>query len=412
MDFGAGFRPVSAKFEDIYGFLKEARATEPVFYAEQFHCWVLTRYDDIRGVLLDRDHFTTEGVLSGLNDDYGPKTSAVLADGVDWRKVKHTQNTDGKEHERNRMFLRSILYPARFRRMEPIVRDIVTNSIDNMIARGKRCEFVKEFAYPLPILTVFRVIGFNEKEEDMERLKLWSDQTFRMWLTPMSDDEQVVCARDAVSFQHCIREKMRDRRQTPRDDLMTEALRAVDSGESDLTDDELVLMFTLSLIGAGHGTTMAQLTSMMWQLLREPERWQYVLDHPEHIPDIAEEVIRYDPAALGWYRFVTKDYEVRGKTLKKGDMVFLAMGSGNRDEEKFSEPESFCPVRPNRVKALTFSQGQHFCPGADLARMELRIALEELSKRLPGIRLVPGQEIEYFPSLPTRGMNRLELEWD
>lgn len=412
MDFSAGFRPVAAKFEDVYGFLKEARTSEPVFFAEQFHCWVLTRYDDIRNALLDRDHFTTEGVLSGLNHHYGPKTNAVLAGGVDWRTVKHTQNTEGKDHERNRMFLRSILYPARFRLMEPIVREIVTNNIDAMIAQGKRCEFVKEFAYPLPILTVFRVIGFNEKEEDMERLKLWSDQTFRMWLTPMSDEEQMVCAQDAVSFQHCIRQKMQDRRREPRDDLMTEALRAVDSGESDLSDDELILMFTLSLIGAGHGTTMAQLTSMMWQLLQHRERWQYLLDNPQNIPDIAEELIRYDPAALGWYRFVTNDITIRGKQLKKGDMVFMAMGSGNRDEEKFEDPESFCPVRPKRAKPLTFSQGHHFCPGADLARMELRIALEELSKRLPSIRLVPGQEVEYFPSLPTRGINRLEVEWD
>ncbi len=412
MNFGAGFKPVGASFDDVYGFLKEARKKEPVFYSERYHCWVLTRYDDIRNVLLDKEYFTTEGVLSGLNHDYGPKASAVLAKGVDWRKVKHTQNTEGEEHRRNRLFLRSILYPARFRKMEPIVRDIVTQCIDGMIAHGSPCEFVQSLAYPLPILTVFRVIGFDETEEDMARLKLWSDQTFRMWLTPMSDDEQEVCARDAVSFQDYIRGKMQERRRNPRDDLMTEVLHAADTGDSSFSDDELILMFTLSLIGAGHGTTMAQLTSMMWQLLRQPERWQYVIDHPQHIPEVAEEIIRYDPAALGWYRFVTKDTTVHDKTLKKGDMIFMALGSGNRDEDKFDDPEAFCPVRPNRIKPLTFTQGIHFCPGADLARMELRITLEELSKRLPGLRLVPGQDIEYFPSLPTRGINRLELEWD
>jgi cytochrome P450 len=232
-----------------------------------------------------------------------------------------------------------------------------------------------------------------------------------MWLTPMSDEEQAKCARNAVQFQHYIREKMQQCRLDPRDDLMTELVRAADTGESNFTDDELILMFTLSLIGAGHGTTMAQITSMMYQLLRDPERWQYVLDNPQDIPEIVEEVIRFDPAALGWYRFVTKDVSIQGKLLKKGDMLFMALGSGNHDEKKFTDPESFCPVREHRVKPLTFTQGIHFCPGADLARMELRIALEQLSKRLPDIRITPGQDIEYFPSLPTRGINRLELEW-
>lgn len=411
MTISTEFKPVGARSETVYRHLKVARAEQPIFYSEEYGCWVFTRYDDIVEVLMNNRSFTTDGSLNGLNNDYGPEANAILAGGIDWRKVHHLQNTDGDDHLRVRGLLQSIVSPDRVRQMEPLVRAITTDLIDTMIGEG-RCEFVAAFSYPLPIRTIFRIIGFDENVEDMQQLQIWSDDTFKMFLNPMAPDEEAECARNAMAFQRYMRDKIEQCRSAPRDDLMTELVRAADAGESDFTDDELILLFTLNLIGAGHSTTLGQITNMVYQLLKDPARWQQVLDNPAAIPEVVEEIIRYAPSTLGWFRVATEDLDFHGHPLRKGQLLFLSTGSANRDEKKFDDGESFCPMRKSRAMSLTFMRGFHACPGSHLARLELRIALEELSKRIPSLRLAPGQHIEYIPSLPARVVPRLEVEWD
>lgn len=410
MSIGRAFKPVGAPSEGVYRHLRQARSEEPVFFSEAYGCWVITRYDDIVKIVMDEKSFTTDGALNGLNNNYGPEANAILASGIDWRVVHHLQNTEGEDHRRVRGLLQSIISSACVSKMEPLVRDITQTLIDDMIDQG-HCEFVSAFSYPLPIRTIFRIIGFDENKEDMEQLQVWSDNTFKMFLNPMPADEETQCARDAMEFQRYMRKKIEQCRIEPRDDLMTELVQAADAGDSDFTDDELILLFTLNLIGAGHSTTLGQITNMMYQLLRDREHWEYVCKNPEAIPATVEEVIRFAPSTLGWFRIATKDIDFRDKRFKQGDLIFISLGSANRDENKFDDPESFCPMHKRRAKSLTFTQGFHACPGSHLARLELRVALEELTKQIPNMRLAEGQHIEYVPSLPARVIPRLEVEW-
>ena len=192
---------------------------------------------------------------------------------------------------------------------------------------------------------------------------------------------------------------------------MSEMVQSMDSGEIDITEDELVLMYIFTFIGAGHETTKAQIGNSVYQLLREPERWDYLKANPEDIEEVVEETIRYDGSALIWYRRVAEDTEFLGHSLKAGEFVLMAFGSGNHDECQFAAPEEYCPVRENRQSPLTFSKGRHFCLGAPLARLEVQVALDELSRRLPDIALVPDQSIKLAPSVATRAIERLELQW-
>ena len=412
MSIGTEFNPIGADFSSVYAQLAKAREQEPVFRSEEFGCWVVTRYDDIISVFEDDDCFTVKGVLGGLNTGYAPEASRILSGGVDWRDIEHIQNSEGDQHMKIRLYLQKILSPIRFRKMEPKIREITNGLIDRFVNDG-RCEFVSQFCYPLPIYTVFRLVGFHEDEEDMEQLQRWSDNTFRMWLEPMEADEQARCAQDAVDFQQYMRDKMEERRRSPRDDVMTAFVQAIDSGEYELTDDELIIMFTHNIIGAGHETTKAQLSNLFYQLLKEPSRLQALQEHPEQVEDFVEEIIRYDASVLGWYRIASRDTELAGANIKAGELVYLALGAANHDASKFKDAESFCPVRVNRKKPLTFTHGSHFCPGAPLARLELKIALEELLRRLPNLRLLdPDAEVKYQPSLPTRVINELHLAWD
>ncbi|WP_019528255.1 cytochrome P450 [Dasania marina] len=411
MGISSEFKPIGMNSKDVYSHLKEARANEPVFFSEIYNFWVVTRYDDLVNVLMDEKHFTAEGSLDSLNKNYGEKANAIIKKGIDWRIVHHLQNTEGADHKRLRDLLKTIIPPSRVRKMEPIIRQITNQLIDRMLEQNS-CEFVSSFAYPLPILTIFEIIGFNESEEDLAQLQLWSGNTFKMFLNPMQEDEEAICAKDAVDFQRYFQKKIDQRRREPRDDLMTELILAADAGESNFSDEELILLFILGLIGAGYSTTLAQITNMIYQLLNDPERWQYVINNPDKIDEIVEESIRFDPAILGWFRVALHDISFGGKDIAKGDLVFISFGSANRDENKFEDSESFCPVRPNRKRPMTFSQGRHACPGSALARLELQIALEELAKRIPSMRLVPDQSIQYAPSLPARAITSLQVEWD
>jgi cytochrome P450 len=182
-----------------------------------------------------------------------------------------------------------------------------------------------------------------------------------MWLAPLTGEEQVRCAKHIVEFQNYTRAKLNDRRSNPRDDLMTDFVRAIDSGESKVTEDEVVIMFPMNLIGAGHETTKSALSNALHQLLREPARWQAIVDHPETIADVVEECLRFDTSVPAWYRIVREPVEIGGKHLPKGARVIVLLAAANHDEERFADAAQFCPARSagqQRAGHLSVSGGR------------------------------------------------------
>jgi cytochrome P450 len=295
--------------------------------------------------------------------------------------------------------------------MDPAIRRMVAVLIDGFVDRG-HCDLAAEFCLPLPVEVIFDVIGFRREEEDLRQLQAWSDDMFRLWLVPMSEEDQVRCARHSIQFQRYIREKIADRRKSPRTDLLTEFVRKLDDGQSKISEDELVLLFPMNLIGAGHETTKAQLANTIYQLLLDPSRWQDVVARPQTIPEVVEEGLRLDGSVVAWYRTTVEPVEIAGTKLPRNAKIIMLFGAANHDESKFANPEAYCPTRGVRNGHLTFSAERHFCLGAPLARLEMKIALEELAKRMPSLRLAPGAKIEYVPAVATRVIQSLPVEWD
>jgi len=305
----------------------------------------------------------------------------------------------------------SVVTPKRIREMEPVVEGLVNRLIDKFEARGK-CEYVSEFAYPLAMLTVLNMIGFTDAEQDMAKFRTWIDDTFRLLLTTLTEEQQVSAAANAVAFQNYIRGMIADRRANPRGDLLSDILDQLSSGKAKLSDDELVVMFTHSFVGAGNETTKLGLTNSIYHLLSEPERWELLKQNPDRIPEIVEECLRYDAPLFAWFRYCAEDTEIGGQLIKKGDKVIILYGSANHDPEKFEDAEQFCPFRGKNIPHLTFNTGKHFCVGAPLARLEINMALRFLSQRLPSLRIKPGQTIKYAPTFAQRNIPELHLEWD
>ncbi len=406
----AQFNPVGLSFADLYAEFRRLREASPAYYWAEHDCWVFSRYEDIVAILKDR-RFSNEGSLEVMNNSYCPAAREILGQGINWNTTLQVNGAEGETHARLRSVIQSILTPRRFQAMEPTIRRMVIRLLDSFAARG-HCDLASEFCYPLPVEVIFDVIGFRREEEDLAQLQTWSDDMFRLWLTPMTDDEQVRCAEHSLQFQRYIRAKIADRRRNPREDLLTDFVRRLDDGNSKISEDELVLLFPMNLIGAGHETTKAQLANTIYQLLVEPGRWRDVVAHPETIANVVEEGLRLDGSVVAWYRTTVEPVEVAGATLPKGAKVIMLFGAANHDEAKFSDPEGYCPARGIRNGHLTFSAERHFCLGAPLARLEMKVGLEEVAKRLPTLRLKPGVPIQYVPAVATRVIQSLPVEWD
>jgi cytochrome P450 len=334
----------------------------------------------------------------------------VLSTGVNWLETDNLLTDEGPIHRRFRSAILSVVTPKRVREMEPAIRAIVTELIDRIEPRGE-CDFMADFAYPLAMLTTLRMIGFEDAEKELDRFPFWADETFKFFAKSMDDEEQVVAAANAVDFQNYVREKLEDRIKNPRDDLMTHIINQLSAEPAKLTIEEMIITFTHTFIGAGQETTKLGLCNMMIHLLSDPNQWQLVKNSPHDLAKFVEETLRIDGPLLGIFRTCIRDTVSGGQNIKVGEKVFLLLGSANHDPDKYEKPDEFCPFRSETTPILTFNSGNHFCVGAGLARLEMRIALELLSQRLPGLHLKDGQNITYLSNDVNRYLAALRVGW-
>jgi cytochrome P450 len=166
------------------------------------------------------------------------------------------------------------------------------------------------------------------------------------------------------------------------------------------------------LMVAGNEATTKGITEIMKLLVENPDEWKRMRDDPTVIPAIAEEGLRLASPNQGLFRLCTEDAEVAGTKIAKGQMLWVMFGSANRDEAVFPDPDRFDPSRKNLSDTLAFGRGAHFCIGAQLARLEIRVLFEELAKRIESPRFAPGTTLEYEPSFILRGLKELEIEFD
>jgi cytochrome P450 len=234
-------------------------------------------------------------------------------------------------------------------------------------------------------------------------------------MSPLSGDEQLECARNVAAFEQYIRQAMADRRAAPgQPGLMSEILASIDRGDYRMTDNELVLSFTQEMILGGHETTALALVSSLYHLLSDRDRlWQPLLDDPSQVANMVEEMLRVEPPAFAMRRRSIVDFELDGVTIPAGSAVLWVAMGGNYDEEHFPHATDIDLKRANARTHLAFGKGPHLCLGAPLARLEMKVAYEVLTERLPGLRLAPGQgPLTYFPSITMRPSKELQVEWN
>lgn len=336
----------------------------------------------------------------------------VFAEG--YPRVPTMLTADQPEHTRYRRLVSRAFHPKVIAELEPVVRAITVRLIDSWIEKGK-IELVADFAVPLPVEVIAHAL--NVPDDRLADFKRWSDDSIAGIGTNISLEERLQAERGVNEFQRYFAEQIELRRSEPRDDILTNLLNArIDDEDSDVTDKRPLdmpemLSIVQQLLVAGNETTTKMLTEMVRLLAEHPDEWAKVKSDPGRIEKVVEETLRLSTPTQGMWRVVARDTELAGVPLKKGSRLIIAFCSANRDEEVFADPDSFDPSRDNVRDNLAFGKGIHFCLGANLSRLEGKVALEELSKRLDTLSLSASNTFDYYPSFMLRGLTRLDVEF-
>lgn len=396
--------------DDPYSFWKAVRHEHPVFYSEEYDVWVVSRRDDLVAILKDHARFSSRDAFTPMVS-LPPEALAVLDEG--WSRTdlmrRNFVNLDPPAHTPVRRVINRAMRRGVVEERDPMIREIANGLVDGFVEDGK-VDLVSSFAYPFPALVVFDIFGVAG--DDMPQYLKWGQQ-FAMMLGGTGPPEALLdAARGFVEFQRSIEEAFEERRQHPRDDLLTAFVQELDADpEVELTARELTIS-ALGTSAAGHSTTAQTICFAMVLLLRHPEQLGALQADPALMGNAVDEVLRYEPVLQMLRRTATVDVEVSGVTIPKGATVMLACASSNHDEQHYSgDPDTFDICRADADDHLTFGKWAHFCPGAPLARREVSIALETLLGRLPNLRLAGDRPFDRMKHFWHRGFERLELEW-
>lgn len=371
--------------------LRRLRAEDPVHWDEKNQFWLVTKYEDVRHVSKNAHLFCSgHGVLPNSDE----KVSIVTM--------------DDPQHARMRAILSRGFTPRVVLHQEALVHRFMAEAIDAVIERGE-CDFVDDIAVPLPMRIIAHMVGFDDA--NLDDFRRWTDTMFQAnGTTDMAVLERATAAFCEFSAQ--IVQALDDRRRRPREDMLSALIAAESEGvlhasDGRLQDDDLV-MFCVLLITAGNETTRNSISRGVQTLIEHPQQRQRLLADRSLLPKAIEEILRWTSVLRCFRRTVTCDTELRGKKLREGDRVVVVYPSANRDDEAFADPDTFRIDRePNDHVAFGF--GPHFCMGANLARLEMRIAFDHILDRMPDLQFAPGTTPAPDVTVLTQGLAHLPV---
>ncbi len=289
--------------------------------------------------------------------------------------------------------------------MIPAIAAAAAGLLDAVAAEAE-FDLVAALAFPLPANIVFALIGVPER--DFSQLKRWCGYRAELsWGRPEPAD-QVAIATSMAAYRQYMRRLVHAKAAAPGDDLASDLIAIHDEAPDRLTLEEIAsILFTLSF--AGHETTAGLISNTVRRLLEVPSRWAEIAAEPDLIPQAVEETLRYDPSVAVWRRVTTRPVTLAGVALPQGAKLYLWLAAAGRDEAAFTEPDRFDLHRPDAERHLAFGKGQHFCLGANFGRLEAQIAVAELARRYPRLRLAEDQEFTFDSNISFRGPQVLRV---
>lgn len=394
---------VSAEFKaNPFPFLATLRATDPVYRATlpdktKTPVWLVTRYEDVNTLLKDerfpknrRSALTPEQIrrLPWVPPMFRPLERNML-------------DLDQPDHTRLRALVHKAFTPRLVEQMRARVQTLADELLEGVAGRNEM-DLINDYALPLPMTIITEVLGVPTSDRD--KFHKWSKAVVSL----SSPNATLRVIPSVWVFIRYLRHFFKVRRRDPRDDLATALIQAEEAGDK-LSEDELLAMVFLLLI-AGHETTVNLIGSGTLALLEHPDQMDKLRRDPSLIKAAIEELLRYTaPVFMSTERYAREDVTLHAVTIPRGEMTLGVIGSANRDETVFENPDALDITRePN--KHLSFGQGIHFCLGAPLARVEAQIAINTLLCRMPDLRLkVSPNSLRWRPSMILRGLDSLPV---
>uniref|UniRef100_UPI00407474F8 CYP125MRCA n=1 Tax=synthetic construct TaxID=32630 RepID=UPI00407474F8 len=342
--------------------------------------WAVTRHADVVAVSRDPEIFSSQQGGTMIQDaDAAPEELE--------KQRMMMLNMDPPQHTRLRKLVSKGFTPRMIAKLEDKIRERAKQIVDEAIEKGE-CDFVADIAAELPLQVIAELIGVPQ--EDRQRLFDWSNRMIGYddpeYHSSEADGEQAA----AEMFAYA-QELAAERRKNPRDDIVTALVQAEVDGQK-LSDLEFNMFFLL-LVVAGNETTRNAISHGMLALLEHPDQWERLRADPSLAPTAVDEILRWASPVMSFRRTATRDTELGGQQIKAGDKVVMFYASANRDEEVFDDPYTFDITRsPNPHLAFGGGGGPHYCLGANLARLEIRVMFEELAEIMPDIELTGPPE--------------------
>jgi len=354
---------------DPYPVWKRLRDEQPCYYNERYDFYALSRFDDVERASVDwKTYVSSRGtILELIKSGMEMPPGSIIFE-------------DPPTHDLHRGLLSRVFTPRRVGAIEPKVREFCARTLDPLVGSGG-FDFIADLGAQMPMRTIGMLLGIPE--QDQEALRDRIDEGLRLTEGEMPDMQARLA--DAQDAHSVFEDYIAWRAEHPSDDLMTELLRAefvdVDGERRCLTREE-ILGYVGLLAGAGNETTMRLIGWTGKVLADNPDQRRMIVEDRSLVANTIEEVLRYESPSPVQARYVTRDVEHYGRTVPEGSVILLLTASGNRDERRFDDPDRF-DVQRKIDHHLAFGYGIHFCLGAALARLEGRVALDEVLKRFP-----------------------------
>jgi len=384
-----------------YPLYHKLRTEAPVHWDSFLHAWVVTRYADVVHVL---HHFSanrtpTPEQLTALNLSALSPIATVM--------VRQMLFLDPPDHTRLRALASAAFTPRRVEQLRAHIQEVMDTLLDSVVPRG-HMDVIADFAGPAPAIVTAELLGVPAA--DHAELKEWSQDFAEMLGNFQHNPERFPrVLRSVQSLCSYFRSAMREQKMHPREGLI-QAMMAAEVDGARLNEEEIIANLIVTMVG-GQETTTNLIGNGVLTLLRHPAELDRLRGDSSMIPSAVEELLRYESPSQHTARLAPGDVELGGKRIRKRQAVIAVMGAGNRDPERFPEPDRLDITRKDN-RHLAFGWAAHFCFGAALARLEGQIAFETILRRLPHLKLDTRVPLEWRHNLGLRGLTALPVSFD
>ena len=399
-----------------YHAYRKLRDEAPVWRDPLTGFYVITRFEDLHRVLLDTERFVSSmrGGQSGGRNRIDPQRAErilKLYEDKGWLPAQTLAARDDPNHRQMRAIFNEAFRPRKINEMDPFVRETAARLLDAFIDDG-RCDWVRQFAVPLPLIIIGRQMGVPEA--DIWKIKAWTDAWVQRLGLMQTEAEEHWSVEMEIEAQHYFQPIFERLRTEPDDTLLSELVnRVIPEWGRPLNDNELHAEMMADTFVGGAETSTNAIGFGVKLLIDNPPAWRMLKADPDaHLRTFVEEVLRLESPVQGLFRVAATDIELHGVSIPKGALINLRYAAGNRDEREFACPEALDLERDKPGRHLAFGSGVHHCLGAPLARRELYWSFKTLLERIDEMWLAPGRnDFSVAPNVALRALKELHIEF-